>query len=287
MQLPSGRLRLEGKVAIVTGAGSSGPGFGTGKATSILFAQEGAKVLLVDRDVRAAEETLATIREQGGEASVFEADVTSAHDCQAMAAAAVERFGALHVLFNNVGISGPGSPTDVEEEVWDRVLGVNLKSMMLGTKYSETLGAKFLDSDGKKQPILMGSYGIGITRTPQAALERYCDDKGIIWPKNIAPYLVQLIPLKMDSPEQVNAADKIYEALREAGIEVLYDDRNDRPGVKFNDADLIGLPIRITIGDKSLKDNKVELKARAETDMELVDLENVVEAVKNLAEKLN
>ncbi len=166
--------------------------------------------------------------------------------------------------------------------------GIELgNTFMLGTKYSETLGAKFLDSDGKKQPILMGSYGIGITRTPQAALERYCDDKGIIWPKNIAPYLVQLIPLKMDSPEQVNAADKIYEALREAGIEVLYDDRNDRPGVKFNDADLIGLPIRITIGDKSLKDNKVELKARAETDMELVDLENVVEAVKNLAEKLN
>ena len=91
----------------------------------------------------------------------------------------------------------------------------------------------------------------------------------------------------MDSQEQVKTADKIYEDLRNAGIEVLYDDRNDRPGVKFNDADLIGLPIRITIGDKSLKDNKVELKARAETDMTLVDLENVVEAVKNLAEKLN
>ena len=124
MQLTPKRLRLEGKVAIVTGAGSSGPGFGTGKATSILFAQEGAKVLLVDRDIRAAEETLATIREQGGEASVFEVDVTSADDCQAMASAAVERFGALHVLFNNVGIGGPGIPTDVEEEVWDRVLDV-------------------------------------------------------------------------------------------------------------------------------------------------------------------
>ena len=136
MQLPPRRLRLEGKVAIVTGAGSSGPGFGTGKATSILFAQEGAKVLLVDRDVRAAEETLATIREQGGEASVFQADVTSADDCQAMADAAVEQFGALHVLFNNVGIGGPGTPTEVEEEVWDRVLDVNLKSMMLGTKYA-------------------------------------------------------------------------------------------------------------------------------------------------------
>ena len=91
----------------------------------------------------------------------------------------------------------------------------------------------------------------------------------------------------MDSPEQVKAADKIYEDLREAGIEVLYDDRNDRPGVKFNDADLIGLPIRITIGDKSLKDNKVELKARSEADMELVDLDKVLEAVQRLAEKVN
>lgn len=166
--------------------------------------------------------------------------------------------------------------------------GIELgNTFMLGTKYSETLGAKFLDSDGKEHPILMGSYGIGITRTPQAALEKYCDDKGIIWPKNIAPYLVQLIPLKMDSPEQGRAADKIYEALREAGIEVLYDDRNDRPGVKFNDADLIGLPIRITIGDKFLKDNKVELKARAEADMELVEVEKVVEAVTKLADKIN
>ena len=136
MQLQSGRLRLEGKVAIVTGAGSSGPGFGTGKATSILFAREGARVLLVDRVAQAAEETLATIREEGGEASVFEADVTSAEDCEAMAAAAVDRYGALHVLFNNVGIGGPGSPAEVEEEVWDRVLDVNLKSMMLGTKYA-------------------------------------------------------------------------------------------------------------------------------------------------------
>ncbi|MFQ6027471.1 MAG: SDR family NAD(P)-dependent oxidoreductase [Dehalococcoidia bacterium] len=145
MQLPPQRLRLEGKVAIVTGAGSSGPGVGTGKATSILFAQEGAKVLLVDRVASQAEATLATIEEAGGQASVFEADVTSAEDCQAIANAAVDRYGALHVLFNNVGISGPGSPTDVEEEVWDRVLDVNLKSMMLTTKY---VAPKMIDSGG-------------------------------------------------------------------------------------------------------------------------------------------
>jgi len=130
------RLRLEGKVAIVTGAGSSGPGVGTGKATSILFAREGAKVLLVDRVARHAEETLATIHEEGGEASVFEADVTKAADCQVMAEAAVERYGGLHVLFNNVGIRGSGSVVDVREEDWDRVLEVNLKSMMLTSKYA-------------------------------------------------------------------------------------------------------------------------------------------------------
>ena len=129
--LPSGRPRLQDKVAIVTGAGSSGPGTGTGKAASILFAQEGAKVLLVDRNAPAAEETLAIIHEQGGEASVMAADVTSAADCEAIVNAAVERYGALHILFNNVGITGPGTPTDVEESVWDNVLDVNLKSINL------------------------------------------------------------------------------------------------------------------------------------------------------------
>ena len=130
------RLRLEGKVAIVTGAGSSGPGVGTGKATSIFFAREGARVLLVDRVARHAEETLAAIREEGGEASLFEADVTRNEDCQAIAEAAGERYGGLHVLFNNVGVRGPGTVVDVKEEDWDRVLDVNLKSMMLTSKYA-------------------------------------------------------------------------------------------------------------------------------------------------------
>ena len=143
--MPTGRLRLEGKVAVITGAGSSGPGLGTGKAASILFAREGAKVLLVDRNPQAAEETLAAIREEGGEASIIGADVTLAVDCQAIADAAVERYGALHILFNNVGITGPGSPTDVEESVWDNVLDVNLKSMMLTTKYAVP---KMMDAGG-------------------------------------------------------------------------------------------------------------------------------------------
>ena len=134
MQRP--QFRLEGKVAIVTGAGSSGPGVGTGKATASLFAREGAKVLLVDRSQRQAEETLSAIREEGGEASVFEGDVTSSEDCRAMVEAAVQQFGGVHILFNNVGILGSGSVVEVDEDLWDQVLNVNLKSMMLTSKHA-------------------------------------------------------------------------------------------------------------------------------------------------------
>ncbi len=129
------RYRLENKVAIVTGAGSSGPGMGTGKAAAILFAREGAKVLLVDRDGRRAEETQAAIREEGGEAAVFEGNVTRERDCKALADAAVERYGPISILFNNVGILGRGSVVEVTEEAWDQVMAVNLKSMMLTSKF--------------------------------------------------------------------------------------------------------------------------------------------------------
>lgn len=159
-------------------------------------------------------------------------------------------------------------------------------TFMLGTKYSESLGAKFLDANGKEHPIIMGSYGIGITRTPQAALESYNDDKGIIWPKAIAPYLVELIPLNMSKENLVEAAEKIYSDLIEAGIDVLYDDRSERAGVKFNDADLVGMPIRIAIGEKSLNDNKVEVKARASDEVHLVAVNEVIPFVKKLSEDL-
>ena len=132
------QTRLEDKVAIVTGAGATGSGdfVGIGQAISILFARQGAKVLLVDRDQKNAETTLDTIKEEGGEASVFVGDVTSNADCQDMAQVAVSRYGKLNVLVNNVGISGPGSVTDVDEEFWDTVIDVNLKSVMLTSKYA-------------------------------------------------------------------------------------------------------------------------------------------------------
>lgn len=130
--------RLAGKAAIITGAGATGSGdfVGIGQAISILFARHGAQVLLVDRDRDNAEKTLAAIHEEGGEASLFVGDVTSSQDCQDMVQAAVSRFGQLNVLVNNVGISGPGSVTDVDEEFWDTVIDVNLKSVMLTSKHA-------------------------------------------------------------------------------------------------------------------------------------------------------
>jgi len=129
--------RLGGKVAVVTGAGATGSYdfAGIGQATSILFARQGARVLLMDRDQQNAETTLAAVKEEGGEASVFAGDVTSNADCQEMALAAVERYGRLDILVNNVGISGPGSVTDVAEDFWDTVMDVNLKSVMLTSKH--------------------------------------------------------------------------------------------------------------------------------------------------------
>jgi prolyl-tRNA synthetase len=182
--------------------------------------------------------------------------------------------------------AGDGCPTCGKPMVAKNGIEVG-NTFMLGTKYSDALGAKFLDANGEEHPIIMGSYGIGITRTPQAALEKYYDDKGIIWPKGIAPYLVELIPISMESPAQVEAAEKVYAELKAADIEVLMDDRSERAGVKFNDADLVGLPIRLTIGDKSLKDGKIEMKARSRSEVELIDIDKVVEAVKSLAGQLN
>ena len=130
------RLRLADKVAIVTGAGSSGPGVGTGKAISVLFAREGCRVALADRVSAHANETLTTIRDEGGEAFVEQVDVTRSDDCRRLVDAAMDRYGRLDIVVNNVGIIVPGNVVTLEEEGWDRVLDTNLKSMMLMSKHA-------------------------------------------------------------------------------------------------------------------------------------------------------
>ncbi len=134
--------RLAGKVAIVTGAGSRGEGIGNGRAAAILFAREGARVLLVDQKRKAAEETLEAIRGEGGEAHVFEADVTRSADCQALVEDAVRRWGRLDILDNNVGIGGRASVVDVDEAAWDHLMRVNVTSMMLTGKHAVPAMAK-------------------------------------------------------------------------------------------------------------------------------------------------
>ena len=134
----------------------------------------------------------------------------------------------------------------------------------LGTKYSQALNALFLDEAGKQQPAIMGCYGIGVTRTLQAVIEQSHDDNGIIWPISVAPYTVCVTPLNVapDSPV-MQRAEQIYADLTARGIDVILDDRNDRPGVKFKDSELVGFPIRVGIGEKSLARGEVEIKPRA------------------------
>lgn len=160
-------------------------------------------------------------------------------------------------------------------------------TFMLGTKYSESMGAGFLDAEGNEKPFIMGSYGIGITRTPQAVVERYHDSNGIIWPKNIAPYLVEIIPLNYEKEEHKNLAEQIYNELVNNDIDCLLDDRPERAGVKFHDADLVGIPLRIVIGDKSLKQGKVELGLRGEEEVIKTDVADVLAQVKRLLGRIN
>jgi prolyl-tRNA synthetase len=134
----------------------------------------------------------------------------------------------------------------------------------LGTKYSESLGATVLNADGKSVPIVMGSYGIGEERILSAAVEQCHDAKGIVFPATIAPFDVIVVPVSVEDKQQVETADRLYAELQAAGLEVLYDDRSERPGVKFNDADLVGIPVRITLGAKKLAQGLAELTMRRE-----------------------
>jgi prolyl-tRNA synthetase len=146
----------------------------------------------------------------------------------------------------------------------------------IGTAYSEMFGATYLDAEGVAHPIVMGSYGIGITRIIATAVEQSSDEKGIIWPMSIAPYHVALVGLDLDKQETAQAAEQLYANLLEAGVEVLFDDRPESAGVKFNDADLVGLPLRAVISKRSLKNGGIELKLRSQKESRIVPLADAV-----------
>ena len=146
----------------------------------------------------------------------------------------------------------------------------------LGTKYSEAMRCTVLDETGRERPIVMGCYGIGVSRVLAAAVEQNHDENGIVWPVSLAPYQVSVLPLQMNKPEVVEAAERIYAELQAAGVEVLLDDRKERAGGKFKDAELIGAPWRIAIGARGLETGEVELKPRAGGENESVPLDSVV-----------
>jgi prolyl-tRNA synthetase len=146
----------------------------------------------------------------------------------------------------------------------------------LGTVYSEPMNARFLDAEGKERPFIMGCYGIGISRTVASIIEQHHDENGIIWPVAVAPFQVHLIAVNTKNEEQVNLADSLYEQLLKAGYEVLYDDRNERAGVKFKDADLIGIPVRVTVGSKA-DEGIVELKLRRTGETQEVSVRDLLE----------
>jgi prolyl-tRNA synthetase len=149
----------------------------------------------------------------------------------------------------------------------------------LGTKYSAPLKANYLDEQGNEKPIIMGSYGIGPARIAAAAVEQGNDENGIIWPAAIAPYQLLIIPVNVNDTKSMDVAEEMYAALEEKGFEVLIDDRDERAGVKFKDADLIGIPYRIIIGEKNLKEGLVELKERKTGKIEKVKVEEAMEII--------
>ncbi|MFA7325550.1 MAG: proline--tRNA ligase [Candidatus Kapaibacterium sp.] len=150
----------------------------------------------------------------------------------------------------------------------------------LGTKYSEALGAKILDQNGKEKPIIMGSYGIGVERVLACVIEQNHDENGIIWNKGLTPFHVHILGLAFDKSEQVqNVCNQLKDELERLGLEVLLDDRKERPGFKFKDADLIGIPVQVVIGDRGLEENKVELKFRKTGEKVEISPDNIVESL--------
>ena len=147
------------------------------------------------------------------------------------------------------------------------------------------MNATFIDENGKEKPFIMGCYGIGVTRTLASIVEQHHDENGIIWPLSVAPYHISVIPVNIKDEAQMEIANKLYEELRAIGVDALLDDRNERAGVKFKDSELIGVPMRVTVG-KKITDGEVEFKLR-DGEMETIKIEEVVSRVRDEFQKNN
>jgi prolyl-tRNA synthetase len=187
------------------------------------------------------------------------------------------RFVDLHTVTAGEACGHCGNPLAVE-----KVIEVG-NIFKLGTRYSEALGAMYLDESGKEQPVVMGSYGIGPARIAAAAIEQNADGDGIVWPASIAPFQVHIVVVSLRDAGQLAAAEELYTACQAAGLEVFLDDRDERPGVKFKDADLLGIPVRLTIGNALAKEGVVEIKERRAPRREhRVPRDRVVDTVRSL-----
>jgi prolyl-tRNA synthetase len=189
------------------------------------------------------------------------------------------RFADLHVATPGEGCPRCGKPLVVE-----RVIEVG-NIFKLGTKYSEPLGARYLDETGRERPIVMGSYGIGPARIAAAAVEQHADADGIVWPWSIAPFDVHIVAVNVRDPVQLETAEALHDACEREGLAALLDDRDERPGVKFKDADLLGLPARVTVGNAFVKDGVVEVRSRRTRRETKVGKDGVVAAVRALRDE--
>ena len=185
----------------------------------------------------------------------------------------------------DIATARPGDKCPVCGGTYDSKRGIECGHIFkLGTVYSEKFDVYFIDEKGESKPVVMGCYGMGLGRLMAAVIEHNHDDKGIIWPLSVAPYHVYLCPLYREGVDVAGAVEKLYEELQAAGIEVLYDDREESPGVKFNDADLLGIPYRITVSPRTLEKDSVEFKPRSQKESELVPLGEIVKKLKGLIE---
>jgi len=151
----------------------------------------------------------------------------------------------------------------------------------LGVKYSQALGATFLDANGQEQYLYMGCYGIGVSRIMAAAIEQGHDEDGIIWPMALAPFQISLIPISLFDAATRDTVFRLHQQLEEAGLEVLLDDRDERPGVKFKDADLLGIPLRVVVGPKTLAHGQAEVRDRRSKEINLLPLDHLVAYLQN------